>query len=216
MSEIKGSIIAEKPTQHAMLIVWGHYGREIGLMAQLAQVPIRQRRVVRAPYEKVVELLMGLLCGIEYLSDLSEGASPLMRDEEVAQAWGLTKLADASGVSGTLQACSSQTVAKLEEVLTNVSQPFWAQALAELRQKGQAVVLDADLTGRALPHRRQAALPLPEAERAYPGTVSAGLSNHRPSAPHPTNGERTRSRAHCLRGPPPTVGGVVCAAKSGG
>ena len=27
-------------TQHAMLIVWGHFGRTIGLLERLAKVPI--------------------------------------------------------------------------------------------------------------------------------------------------------------------------------
>ena len=63
------------PTQHAMVIVWGHFARTIGLLAQLAQVPIAQKAVIRAPSEKLVELLLGLLTGIEYLTDLSEGAA---------------------------------------------------------------------------------------------------------------------------------------------
>ena len=63
------------PTQHAMVIVWGHFARTIGVLARLAQVPIDQKTVRRAPYEKLVEFLLGLLTGIEYLTDLSEGAA---------------------------------------------------------------------------------------------------------------------------------------------
>ena len=79
-------------------------------MARLAQVPIDQKAVRRAPYEKLVEFLLGLLTGIEYLTDLSEGAAPLVKDAEVAAAWQLHPLADASGVSRTLAACDEQTV----------------------------------------------------------------------------------------------------------
>ena len=96
------------PTQHAMLIVWGYFARTIGLLEQLAQVPIAQKAVVRAPYEKVTALLIGLLAGIEYLSDVSAGAAPIACDGEVAQAWQLQPLADASGISRTLQASDDQ------------------------------------------------------------------------------------------------------------
>ena len=65
------------PTQHAMLIVWGHFARTIGLLEQIRKVPIAQKTVHHPPHEKVLELLIGLLSGIEYLSDLSESATPL-------------------------------------------------------------------------------------------------------------------------------------------
>jgi hypothetical protein len=89
------------PTQHAMLIIWGHFARTIGLLEQVGQVPIAQKAVIRPPQEKLLEWLIGLLSGIEYLSDLSEGAAPLVHDAEVARAWRLRALADASGVSRT-------------------------------------------------------------------------------------------------------------------
>jgi hypothetical protein len=147
-----------------MLIVWGHYGREIGLLDQLAKVPIPQKQVLRAPYEKLAEFLIGLLSGIEYLSDLSEGAAPLMRDNEVAVAWGLAKLADASGVSKTLKACHEQTVVMLEQALETVSQPFWERAVADLRQKRKVFLLDADLTGRPV---SSSSVTFPEAAFGY-------------------------------------------------
>ena len=97
-------------TQHAMLIVWGHFARSIGLLERLAKVPIRQKKVLRYPQEKLAEFLVGLLSGIEYLTDLSEGPAPLAKDRQVAIAWKLQPLADASGVSRTLRACDAETV----------------------------------------------------------------------------------------------------------
>jgi hypothetical protein len=38
----------------------------VGLLKGLAEVPIARKKVVRAPQEKIVELLVGLLSGIEY------------------------------------------------------------------------------------------------------------------------------------------------------
>jgi hypothetical protein len=105
------------PTQHAMLVAWGHFGRSLEFTKRLAGLPIAQKAVLRAPHEKIAEFGLGLLSGIEYLADLSEGPAPLARDAEVAQAWQLQPLADASGVSRTLAACTPETVAALKTVL---------------------------------------------------------------------------------------------------
>jgi len=136
------------PTQHAMLIVWGHFARSIGLLERLAQVPIGQKTVVRSPQEKLVEFQIGLLAGIDHLTDLSEGAAPLVNDREVAAAWKLNGMADASGVSRTLWACDDQTVQTLTAGLDAVGQPFLERAVSDLRQRNATLVLDADLTGR--------------------------------------------------------------------
>lgn len=148
-------------TQHAMLIVWGHFGRTIGLLERLAKLPIAQKTVLRAPQEKVTEFLVGLLSGMEYLTDLSEGPAPLTKDAEVPVAWKLQSMADASGVSRTLQACDDETVQGLAEALDAVSQPFIDRAVSDLRQRSEAFVLDADLTGR----------PVSSTSRTFPGAA---------------------------------------------
>src|SRR3712207_4918233 len=89
------------PTQHAMLIIWGHFARTIGVRERLAQVPIRQKTVTHTPQDKLLEFLMGLLSGMEYLTDLSAGPAPLVNDRAVARAWQLDTLADASTLSRT-------------------------------------------------------------------------------------------------------------------
>lgn len=149
------------PTQHAMLIVWGHFARTIGLLERLADVPIPQKTVLRFPQEKVTEFLIGLLSGIEYLTDLSESAAPLVQDTEVARAWKLQPMADASGVSRTLRACNDQSVCRLQMALDTVSQPFLARAVADLRQHNEPLLLDADLTGR----------PISSTSRTFPGAA---------------------------------------------
>ncbi|MGV0977066.1 MAG: hypothetical protein ACOYD1_13730 [Candidatus Nanopelagicales bacterium] len=147
------------PTQHAMLIAWGHFARTLGLTKGLADLPIDQKAVVRAPHEKVIEFLVGLLSGIEYLSDLSEGPTPLARDSEVAKAWQLQPMADASGVSRTLAACDLTTVQALQAVLDALGQPFLDRAVSDLRQRRETLVLDVDLTGR----------PVSSTSRTFPG-----------------------------------------------
>jgi len=149
------------PTQHAMLIAWGHFGRTLGFAERLAGLPIEQKAVTRPPYEKVAEFGIGLLSGIEYLSDLSEGPAPLAQDTEVAQAWQLHKMADASGVSRTLAACTPATVTALKAVLDDIGQPFLDRAVCDLRQRDETLVLDADLTGR----------PVSSTSQTFPGAA---------------------------------------------
>src|SRR5512135_1145246 len=149
------------PTQHAMLVAWGHFSRTLEFAQRLAGLPIEQKAVVRAPHEKLAEFGIGLLAGIEYLSDLSEGSAPLARDAEVAQAWQLQPLADASGVSRTLAACTPETVTALKTVLEDMGRPFLERAVSDLRQRNETLVLDADLTGR----------PVSSTSQTFPGAA---------------------------------------------
>ncbi|MDQ5852589.1 MAG: hypothetical protein M3380_11080 [Chloroflexota bacterium] len=146
------------PTQHAMLIIWGHFARTIGLREQLATVPIRQKTVTHAPQDKLLEFLIGLLSGMEYLTDLSAGPAPLVKDPAVATAWQLETLADASTVSRTLKASDAETVAGLRTALDTLGQPFLDHAITDIRERQQPLVLDADLTGR----------PVSSTSRTYP------------------------------------------------
>ena len=51
------------PTQHAMLIAWGHFGRTLEFTKRLAGIPIDQKAVIRAPHEKIAAFGIGLLSG---------------------------------------------------------------------------------------------------------------------------------------------------------
>jgi hypothetical protein len=144
-----------------MLIVWGHFAQSIGLLDRLAEVPIPQKTVRHAPQAKLTEFLMGLLSGIEYLTDLSEGAAPLVADREAALAWEMEAMADASGVSRTLKQCDDATLAALPAALDAVSQPFLDRAVGDLRERNETLLLDADLTGR----------PVSSTSRTYPGAA---------------------------------------------
>lgn len=149
------------PTTHAMLIVWGHFARTLGLLHLLAGVPVPQKTVLHAPQAKLTQFLIGLLSGIEFLTDLSEGAAPLVADREVARAWGMETFADASSVSRTLKQCDEATLAALQAALDAVTQPFLDRAVGDLRARNETLLLDADLTGR----------PVSSTSRTYPGAA---------------------------------------------
>jgi hypothetical protein len=102
---------ASRPTQHGLLVCWSHFAQEVGLLEHLQAVPIPQKTVRHSPAARLTTLFMGLLSGIEYLTDLTHAPAPLYPDAALAAAWGLTVLPEAHGVSRTLTAAGGRAVA---------------------------------------------------------------------------------------------------------
>src|SRR5262245_48031340 len=137
-------------TQHAMLVAWGLYARQLGLVERLQQVALDQKVREHRPQTKVLEFLVALLAGLPHLQDISRSAHPLDQDQLVAEAWGQAGWADYSGVSRTLQRLSSGEVEAIVAALNAVSHPFVEQETALALQRSGRLVYDADLTGRAV------------------------------------------------------------------
>ncbi len=155
-------------TDHAMLVVWGEFARQLGLIAGLMGVPVDQKTVTHAPQTKLIQLLVATLAGCAHLQDMADGPFPLVKDRAVAAAWGQPAWADPSGVSRTAQAADAQTIAATLAVLQHVSQPFIdREVLLALRQDG-VLTYDADLTGREVS---------PTSE-TYPGAAYGWMSDH--------------------------------------
>lgn len=148
-------------TQHGLLIAWGHFAQTLDLPARLTAVPLAQRTVKHTPAAKLLTCLLNILCGQEYLSDLSHHPAPLYRDPAVATAWGLPALAEASVVSRTLARADAATLHALQTTLDGVARPFLERALTDLRPLQQPIQLDADLTGR----------PVSDSSTSYPGAA---------------------------------------------
>jgi hypothetical protein len=126
----------KQDTQHALLILWGHFAREIGLITGIESVKLDQKVYTHTPQKKVIEFLVAILLGSKHLQDISLAAHPLDKDVATAQAWGQTGWADYSGVSRTLKKLSWAEVHALVAVLEQVSQPFLKNELALLRSQG--------------------------------------------------------------------------------
>jgi len=133
-----------------MLVAFGEFLQQHGLLDRLRQVPIGQKTRVFAPQAKVIEFLAGIMSGIEHLQDLNAGPHPLGRDRCVAQAWGLERFAHYSSVSRTLSVGDDQTVAAVEAAITAFSRPFIETTVHELLRRGQPLVYDFDLTGQGV------------------------------------------------------------------
>jgi hypothetical protein len=139
---------ATQLTNHAMLVVWGHFARQIGLIEVLEALPIPQRQREHTPQTKLMEFLVAILGGCAYLQDISHGPHPLDKDQAVAAAWGQPGWADYSGVSRTLAACTAETAAQVAQALQSVSQPFIdREVMLALRERG-VIVYDGDLASR--------------------------------------------------------------------
>jgi hypothetical protein len=137
-------------TEHGMLVAFGEFLQQHGLLERLRQVPIGQKTRAFAPQAKLIEFLAGIMSGIEHLQDLNAGPHPLVPDRCVAQAWGLERFAHGSSVSRTLAVADDQTVAAVEAAITAFSRPFIDTTVHELLRRDQPLVYDFDLTGQAV------------------------------------------------------------------
>jgi len=136
-------------TEHVWLVVMGQFAQMLGLIKGLEGVPIDQKQNPKCPPQtKLIELLVGILGGIEYLQDLNLEAHAIVADATVAQAWAQAIFAHYSGVSRTLEAADGETLEAVIEVLRQVSQPFIQAAVMETIRKQGGLTADVDLTGR--------------------------------------------------------------------
>ena len=155
-----------RPTQHAMLVAWGLFAQEIGLVEGISQVKLHQKTKTHRPQKKVLEFLVAMLAGLPHLQDISRSAHPLDQDQVVAEAWGQTDWADYSGVSRTLQQLSADEVAQISAELNRISQPFIDREIEQALHKNGRIVYDGDLTGRPVSSTSQS---YPDAAFGYMG-----------------------------------------------
>ena len=135
-------------TDHGLLVAFGEFLQQHGLLDHLMHVPVPQKTGTFTPQAKLIEFLAGLFSGIEYLSDLNDAPHPLAHDDLVARVWGLPGFAHYSGVSRTLSACDAATVAAVRQAIETFSQPFLRTAVDELTRRGRPIIYDIDLMGQ--------------------------------------------------------------------
>lgn len=137
-------------TDHAWLVVLGHFAQELGLITDLEGVSLKQRQGADGvpPQAKLIEFLVGILGGIEYLQELNRGEQPIVKDPLIAAAWEQGVFRHYSQVSRSLEVADEETLKDVLAVLRKVSAPFIQEAvMTEIKQKGE-LVIDIDLTGR--------------------------------------------------------------------
>jgi hypothetical protein len=144
-----------------MLVVWGLYAQQIGLIKAIEGVDLHQKAYRHRPQTKVLEFFVAILGGLAHLKDISRSAHPLDQDQAVAEAWRQPAWADYSGISRTLRSLTTTEATQIVEGLEAVSQPFIdREVMLALRRQG-CLVYDADLTGR----------PVSNTSSTYPGVA---------------------------------------------
>lgn len=132
-------------TEHALLIGYGRFAEQTGLIEALERLPFKMKTVEHSPEDKAAELLAHILAGGMHVNGLSKSAHPLVSDQAVAEAWGQDSFASASGVSAFLRSVSQDTVLALKTGIRSVLDPYRRRILRELSPS--YLVVDLDLTG---------------------------------------------------------------------
>jgi hypothetical protein len=138
----------ETYTQHAMLVIWGQFGQALGLIQDMAKIPLHQKKVRHDPHTKILEFFLASLAGLEHLQDLSSEAEPIEKDLAVAQAWLQPGWADFSGVSRSLTALTQTEAEQIVSVLDRISQPFIDREVMLALAHAGYLTLDGDLTAQ--------------------------------------------------------------------
>jgi Transposase DDE domain group 1 len=101
-------------TGRASLCALGEYLRRRCFFAPLReQVTIAQKTVRYRPIDKILDALVGILCGAK---TIAQSNVTIRTDPAVQRAFGRTGCAEQSAIARTLRACTTDTVAQLERV----------------------------------------------------------------------------------------------------
>lgn len=151
----------EALTQHALLVAWGEFARQIGLISQLESLSLHQKSYQHLPQTKVIEFLVATLAGLSHLKEISVAAHPLDQDTAVARAWGQAAWADYSGVSRTLKALTQTEAEQIVQALEKSTQALITAEVNFSAWLNQPLIYDGDLTG----------LPVSKSSQTYPGVA---------------------------------------------
>jgi hypothetical protein len=115
----------------------------MGIWKQVSkQVQIKQKTITHTPAEKLLDALIAILSGGHGLVEINTLVRP---DEALQRAFGRSDCAEQSTISRTLDACTSENVAQMREVLQTVYRQQSQGYSHNYRLKAQ--VLDVDMSG---------------------------------------------------------------------
>ena len=154
-------------TNHAMLVLWGQFAQQIGLIEALESVTLQQKTRNHRPQTKVIEFLVAMLAGLPHLKDISRSAHPLDQDHALVRAWKQPAWADYSGVSRTLSAMSMIEAQQIVQALNDNSRPFITKEINHALLEADHLLWDIDLTGR----------PVSENSTTYPNVAYGHMDN---------------------------------------
>lgn len=106
-------------------------------------VQLDQKTVKDSPQDKLLDILLSLLCGAQSLVQLN---TELRADPALQRAAGRSRCCEQSVAQQTLDAATAQNVAELQQVHTTLLRRY--SQLAQHAYRSRWLVLDIDLTGR--------------------------------------------------------------------
>ena len=128
---------------HASLAALVAHVKARGIFDELcSRVQIDQKTVKDSPSDKLLDILLTLLCGAQSLVQLN---TLLRADPALQQAAGRTRCAEQSVAQQTLDAATTENVEQLQQVLTTLLQRHSQVTRHSFR--ADWLVLDVDLTG---------------------------------------------------------------------
>ena len=142
MSQSTISVHSEPSAQASLAALVAHI-KARGIFDELrAGVHIAQKIVKDSPQDKVQDILLALLAGVQTLVQLN---TVLRQDVALQRAAGRERCAEQSVAQQTLDAATPENVAELQQVLTTLVQRHGQVAHHAFRS--QWLILDADRTG---------------------------------------------------------------------
>jgi len=129
-------------TGRASLCALGEYLRRQCFFAPLReQLTIVQKTVRYRPVDKILDALVGILCGAK---TIAQSNVTIRTDPAVQRAFGRTACADQSTIARTLRACTAENVAQLERVSWYYLKRYGATPYHRFAE--QLLWVDVDLT----------------------------------------------------------------------
>ncbi len=114
-------------TGRASLCALGEYLRRRCFFAPLReQVKVPQKTVRYRPIDKVLDALVGILCGAK---TIAQSNVTIRTDPAVQRSFGRQGCADQSTIARTVRACTAENVSQLERVSWYYLKPIFPQAL---------------------------------------------------------------------------------------
>lgn len=135
-------------TQHAMLIPWGRFSRQLGLGERWRAAVVLSRYQDATPGgDLILEFGLASLAGYEYLQDLNLGPHPLAGEQAVQDAWDI-EFRHYTTVSRFLYEVDETLVEQVQAELDAIMQPYIRSAVREVLCRQEHLTLCGDLTGR--------------------------------------------------------------------
>jgi len=128
-------------TQHAPLAVLMWVYRCTGRLEPLKQFPIAMQSRKFSPADKLIQVLISMLAGCEYISEINTQLRP---EKSLAQVWPWPGFAEQSGIQKTLDGLSLMELTHLQAAVTEI----WRAVSHTVGHDWRSYLwLDVDLTG---------------------------------------------------------------------